>query len=304
MICMLAATASADLVAARDALAREEWYEALSQAQREVQSNPTEAYQVRAEAYLGLKDRLQAVGQLQRALSHSPKNHGIQVLIAQVMVDLGRLDQAVLYYEAAWRAEPANAAVARNLLETLARRGDATRESTLGEEALEYLEDGATRQWIVSRLGILLTELGEHEKAFQYLEESSTYDDATTTTLYLFARNASRRKDPQTAITAIDRAALLAPENDDIIQHRGEVLLKLERSDEAYREFWKLQKMQSPHWAKLPQTLRIATAQNQGQLPQVVAQQYGILTPLLLVGAGLAVLLLGALLFLLSTRSK
>lgn len=293
----------ADLSAARQAFDNGEFFEAISLALPATETQPVEAFTLRADAFLKLERPDQALGQLQRALSHQPESIPLQTRIAQLLRDQGDLQAAVLYFEAAYARNPASEDIASQLIAIMQRQGDRAREEFTSRIALEHLPPGEVRRAITARLGKIYYDTNRLDMARPLLEEAATFDEVTTSTIYLLARTIERnRNESERVLELVQRALTMDANQPDLLLLRGNTYLRLRQEEKAYDDFWKLQEMKHPHWAELPETVRIATAQAKGQLAQVVTQQYGLVIPMAIL-AGVLVLILVISIFVLM-RSK
>ena len=303
-ICLggLSTSSHADILAAREALKQDKAFEALQLALNDVDSQPVDAYTVRAEAYLAMDEVHLALGEYQRALSHSPGNAELLEAAGLVEYERGRLLAALSYLNSAFDLDPDNARIAEETMKLLVESGDAAAQREFAAKALETVQDAGTRADFEWQLGSLLSDVKKHKEALPYLERTAEREGATVENYALLASTLFKLKAYDKAIAASDKALALNPRRDDVILIKADSLLAQKKEEAAYEQYWQLEELESPLWGKLPQTTRLNTARYKDKLHTVVVQQYGVVLPLA-IGAGILGFILLILIFVL-LRSK
>jgi tetratricopeptide (TPR) repeat protein len=112
----------------------------------------------------------EALELFERAASYRPDDEGVALSRGELLLTMGRLDDAIAAYRSAARRWPDSAMSLNALGYTLADRTDEYREAEkLIRKALKYEPESPA---IIDSLGWVLHKRGKHEEALDYLEKA------------------------------------------------------------------------------------------------------------------------------------
>jgi tetratricopeptide (TPR) repeat protein len=133
-------------------------------------SNAIPVLNVKAQLLASINEYEEALGFYDRSLSFDPDNEGAALSRADVLLQMGRLDEALDAFAAAAKRWPKSAMALNAYGYTLADRTDRYREAEkLIRKALRYDPDSAA---IIDSLGWVLFKLGDYEEALVELERA------------------------------------------------------------------------------------------------------------------------------------
>jgi protein O-mannosyl-transferase len=152
-----------------------------------------------AEVLINLGDSAQAVSVLEENIRKNPKAFYPLFQLGRFAFDQGDFDQAESYYLQALQSDSPNLGpLYRNLGLTYSRKTEREKAVVALEKSLEYWDDPQIR----NALGFLYSELGQTDKAAQYLstEEASSPEEVTFIQAVLKGNQALGKSDFRTAL--------------------------------------------------------------------------------------------------------
>ena len=164
----------------------------------------------------------------------------------------GRLDEAAAGFEALTRSEPAFAGAYLNL-------GLVREEQGRNEEAVSSLQKALNLKPRLRGANLFLAiaqyRLNHFDKAIPALQKETSYYPSDANAWMWLGVVQLAAENPEEAVTALDRAAKLAPDNVDILYHRGRAHLLV--SKKSYEKMFQI----DPHSWRVHQVLAQADAE-------------------------------------------
>ena len=150
--------------------------EKLDEFARQSPQNAIDIVQAKAQLLVALERYPEALGYYDQMLKYRPDSEGVSLGRGELLLRMGRLNDAILQYREAVKRWPTSATSLNALGYTLADRTEEYREAEkLIRKALKYDPDSPA---IIDSLGWVLYKLGHHEEALAQLQRAySKLDD-------------------------------------------------------------------------------------------------------------------------------
>ena len=171
---------------------------------------------------------------MERAIAINPRNAPAQYNRANVLRDIGRVEDAIAAYDAALAINPDNIGAWNNrgvALQTLKRHDEAiaSYDRAIALKS-DYLDAYANR-------GNTLMDLGRHDEALAAYDRAVALAPNDVPGLYGRANALAKLGRHEEAVAFYDRALVLKPEDPQILNNRGNALSHLSRYVEAIADF-------------------------------------------------------------------
>ncbi len=186
-----------------------------------------------AQAYEAQASTAAALGEYQRILQMEPSNTALLNRIGELSAATGDLDQARARFAEARRLEPQNPAACHWLAADAEKLGDWSRAAELLGASAALAEDPALHL----RLSYYETQAGRGREAMRVLEAAHARWPANDQIDYFLALGYDDMKKPQKAVALLRQVLELKPEMREARFELGAILEKLNRLDEAEKEF-------------------------------------------------------------------
>ena len=180
---------------ARDAYSQKKWQDAVDSYGKvlEFQSNLPEAYAAVGEALYSLNRFQQGEAALRKALALDPEDGNSHETLGKLYQDEGKLDDAIVQFEAATRLMPGNREPIYRLLRIYSRMGDTANAAKLQDKLQSLAASNMTQSLDETKATALNNSAMELEKKGDYARALDDYDKAAKTdvTNIVFQRNAA-----------------------------------------------------------------------------------------------------------------
>jgi tetratricopeptide (TPR) repeat protein len=202
-----------------------------------------------------------------RALACTSGNVVAHDNLGHVLLEQGRVDEAIVHFEAALRLSPVHIKAHNNLGNALLEKNRASEAIAHYRTALQLKPDYAEAH---NNLGIALAQSGNVDEAIDHFENALRLSPD-----YAFAHNnlgqaLLQKNDARKAITHFEKALALKPDYAEAHHNLGMVFLRQDRFDEAIPHFQAERRLR-PNSPKPCNTLGFIFAQ-QGRLREATAQ--------------------------------
>ena len=182
-------------------------------------------------AYVQLGDRDAAIEMLTKALDLTPSNLGLQVQLAQVLLDAGHLDEAAAVVSRAQQQNPDNLAFLRLEARTLSARGEVSDAVAVLERAFSEHEDQPVAH---VALASMYSEHDRVDDAVRVLRAAETRFPESTVIAFQLGAVFERGRRYREAEGAFRRVLELDPEDATTLNYLGYMLAERgERLDES-----------------------------------------------------------------------
>jgi tetratricopeptide (TPR) repeat protein len=180
---------------ARDAYSQKKWQETIDAYGKvlELQPNWPEAYAAVGEALYSLNRLPQSERALRKAMALDPEDGNSHETLGKLYQDEGKLDDAIVQFEAAIRLMPGNREPIYRLLRIYSRKSDTADAARLQNELRDLAANNMTQSLDETKATAFNNSGIELEKAGNYAEALDNYDKAAKTdvTNIIFQRNAA-----------------------------------------------------------------------------------------------------------------
>lgn len=168
------------------------YIEAIGEYQKAIESNPNylDAWQGLAETYLAMQEFDQALTSIERARIYSGSSLPVKNLHADILLSIGRIDDAAAVYAEVRRQEPNNTAAIIGEAQIALARNNPDRAAVIFDEALQ--QNPGNRNALLS-LALISSAAGDHQSAGRYIDSALQHHNNNPTVHLLAAQQFMER---------------------------------------------------------------------------------------------------------------
>ncbi|GAB6090950.1 tetratricopeptide repeat protein [Spirochaeta dissipatitropha] len=206
------------------------YIEAIGEYRKAIESNPhyLDAWQGLAETYLAMQEFDQALSSIERARVYAGSSLPVKNLHADILLSIGRINDAAAVYAEVRRQEPNNTAAIIGEAQIALARNNPDRAARIFDEALQ--QNPGNRNALLS-LALISSAAGDHQAAGRYIDSALQHHNNNPTVHLLAAQQFMERNNLEQAEYHASVALQLREHYPDALLLSAEI--NLEKNDYA-----------------------------------------------------------------------